>query len=255
MLLLGVCAIPKQSLYAVTLSRSQSFLHAVQGHLSTTRLAIRYLGMLAAEVLSQRSLDPAEGVKPLDFGTDLWAGDSDGKSFCRRLRALLESNFAAGVSLPPTPPISKPDVSMSASTTVSAPALRSISRSVPLSKREEKSEAKVEPSSKPKPAKIQVIGTTLESGMEEDDDDLIPYAMPDADSGDSDVDLNDLATFTPGKKKARPPVYLADLATYLRANEDAEKVELGLQHAVALIRKKANWGTELRKSCTYSNGW
>ncbi|KAF9103435.1 telomere binding protein [Mortierella sp. AM989] len=66
----------------------------------------------------------------------------------------------------------------------------------------------------------------------DDDDDLKPYEMeyesdPDEDAGSSK------------KPKVAAPLYLRDLVSYLRAGEDRDKTEIGLQHAAELIRRKA----------------
>ncbi|KAG0288982.1 telomere binding protein [Linnemannia gamsii] len=65
----------------------------------------------------------------------------------------------------------------------------------------------------------------------DDDDDLRPYEMED----ESDPDEDAGATKKP---KVAPPLYLRDLITYIRSDEDRQKTEIGLQTAAELIRRK-----------------
>ncbi|KAF9092681.1 telomere binding protein [Mortierella sp. GBA35] len=67
---------------------------------------------------------------------------------------------------------------------------------------------------------------------DDDDGDLRPYEMEDESDPDEDVG-------SARKQKVAAPLYLRDLATYIRANEDREKTEIGLQTATELIRRKA----------------
>lgn len=65
----------------------------------------------------------------------------------------------------------------------------------------------------------------------DDDDDLRPYEMEY--ESDPDEDIGAVR-----KPKVAPPLYLRDLITYIRADEDREKTEIGLQTAAELIRRK-----------------
>jgi len=83
----------------------------------------------------------------------------------------------------------------------------------------------------------------VEDGSEQesdDDDGLTAYAKPDSDDEDSDEDPT-LIT----RNKPTAPVYIRDLITYLRDSENYDKHKLGLQTAATLIRRKANFGTEV----------
>ncbi|KAF8978394.1 TEL2, telomere maintenance protein 2 [Entomortierella lignicola] len=64
-----------------------------------------------------------------------------------------------------------------------------------------------------------------------DDDDVKPYAMEYESDPDEDVGASN-------KPKVAAPLYLRDLLSYLRASEDREKFEVGLQNAAELIRRK-----------------
>lgn len=90
-------------------------------------------------------------------------------------------------------------------------------------------------------SKIISIEEVEDSDKEESsDDDLIPYAKPDSDAEDSDEDAT-LVT----RNKPTAPVYIRDLITYLRDVENYDHQKLGLTTAAPLIRRKANFGTEV----------
>lgn len=86
---------------------------------------------------------------------------------------------------------------------------------------------------KPK-AIIEEIGSS-----DEEDDDLAPYSK-DSDPEDSDDD----ATLVE-RNRPKPPVYIRDLITFFRDSESYDKQKLALQTAPVLIRRKANYGTEV----------
>ncbi|KAF5705190.1 TEL2-like protein [Fusarium globosum] len=73
----------------------------------------------------------------------------------------------------------------------------------------------------------------------EEDDDLAPYSK-DSDPEDSDDD----ATLVQ-RNKPKPPVYIRDLISYFRDSESYDKQLFALQTAPILIRRKANYGTEV----------
>ncbi|KAI5366456.1 putative telomere length regulation protein [Septoria linicola] len=94
------------------------------------------------------------------------------------------------------------------------------------------------------PVQTEVIGekvTEILDDEEADDDDLKPYAKPDSDAEDSDED----ATLV-NRNKARAPVYIRDLMRMLHADKDHDKFQLAIKHAAPLIRRKANFGREVK---------
>ncbi|KAK3671210.1 telomere binding protein [Recurvomyces mirabilis] len=101
------------------------------------------------------------------------------------------------------------------------------------------------PARPPRPAQTEVIGEKItelvEEDSDEDDEDLKPYAKPDSDAEDSDED----ATLV-NRNKARPPVYIRHLMAMLRDDESHDRFQLGMQHAARLIRRKANFGKEVK---------
>lgn len=89
-------------------------------------------------------------------------------------------------------------------------------------------------------SKIVAIQELDDDGEENEDDDLIPYEKPDDDEEDSDDDPTLVV-----RNKPTAPVYIRDLITYLRDTEDYDRQRLALNTAPSLIRRKANFGTEV----------
>jgi len=95
-----------------------------------------------------------------------------------------------------------------------------------------KSKTLLKSSAKPaKPSIIQIV----------DEDDLVPYAKPDSDPEDSEED----ATLV-NRKKPKTPVYIRDLVSGIDDGDDYERHLLALSTAASLIRKKADFGSELK---------
>ncbi|KAM0353605.1 hypothetical protein ACHAPU_001618 [Fusarium lateritium] len=87
-------------------------------------------------------------------------------------------------------------------------------------------------------AKPKAIIEEVDSS-EDEHEDLTPYSK-ESDQEDSDDD----ATLVQ-RNKPKPPVYIRDLISYLRDYESYDKQILALQTAPVLIRRKANYGTEV----------
>ncbi|KAI7554861.1 hypothetical protein KC317_g13159, partial [Hortaea werneckii] len=85
------------------------------------------------------------------------------------------------------------------------------------------------------------ISEVVDSGDEDDDDDLTPYARPDSDPEDSDED----ATLV-NRNRPRPPVYIRDLMRMLADDQNAERFQLAVQHAASLVRRKSTFGSEVK---------
>ncbi|KAM3555388.1 hypothetical protein ARSEF4850_006019 [Beauveria asiatica] len=78
------------------------------------------------------------------------------------------------------------------------------------------------------------------NSSQDEDDDLVPYTKgSDPEDSDSDAELVQ-------RNKVKAPVYIRDLITYFRDVENYEKQKLALETAPTLIRRKANYGTEVR---------
>ncbi|KAF2186905.1 hypothetical protein K469DRAFT_749330 [Zopfia rhizophila CBS 207.26] len=74
----------------------------------------------------------------------------------------------------------------------------------------------------------------------EDDDDLTPYAKPDSDPEDDTDDPTMI-----DRNKPTAPVYIRDLIAGLRDQGNYDRHQLALSTAAPLIRRKANFGTEV----------
>lgn len=110
----------------------------------------------------------------------------------------------------------------------------------PPQKRIQKQKPKPKPKSEPSISTIKPIAIIEEIDSSDDsEEDLVPYAK-DSDPEDSDDD----ATLVQ-RNKPKAPVYIRDLILYLRDTESYDKQNLALQSAPVLIRRKANFGTEV----------
>lgn len=212
------------------------------------RESVRLEGMLVAEQVSKSTLEPDGPVKPLDFG-DIWEGVGDAFIHIRDLRSLVEQCDDANVSDWVVEDLAEEEVTEVPDEASSTFKLSS-KHTAPL-----KSEQSSTKSNAPRKI-IQVVSSTPADNAEEehefddydrdvDEPDLKPFAMPSLPPAHELKDIGDSTTYTPGKKKVKPPVYIPDLCTYLRSHEDAEKLEVGLKEAATLIRRKATWGSEL----------
>ncbi|GAB1741914.1 hypothetical protein NU219Hw_g7320t1 [Hortaea werneckii] len=101
------------------------------------------------------------------------------------------------------------------------------------------------PPQQPIASQTEVVGEKIsevvDSGDEDEDDDLTPYAKPDSDPEDSDED----ATLV-NRNRPRPPVYIRDLMRMLADDQNAERFQLAIQHAASLVRRKSNFGSEVK---------
>lgn len=93
---------------------------------------------------------------------------------------------------------------------------------------------------KPEP-KSRILAIEEVSTSSDDEDDLVPYQKPPDDPEDSDEDPTLI-----NRDKPRAPIYIVDLIKQLRSPSDKlDTISLALKTAVSLIRRKANFGTEL----------
>ncbi|KZM22196.1 telomere binding protein [Ascochyta rabiei] len=106
-------------------------------------------------------------------------------------------------------------------------------------------EPKPKPATKPTmtPAITEVQGPRVIevlSDSEDEDEDLVAYSKPDSDPEDEDEDPTAI-----NRNKVTAPVYIRDLVAGLRDQENYDRHELALATAASLIRRKANFGTEV----------
>ncbi|KAI0637229.1 telomeric DNA binding protein [Trametes polyzona] len=207
------------------LALSPSFVKSISTYISHLDPSIRRCGMLVAEEVAR-----AAG-KTLDFGD--WAGDEQGKPWCRQLRELLKEcdvDADAEVAEPLEADVEQPT-------------------SQPL------------PSDAPEPTKAKVTVGVPSSGYDSDDS-LTGYASPASSRSASPTpsELEEIErdpTIRVGAKKVPRPVYLAQLGEMLRPTGglqsgdeqlQATKVEVALEVAEELIRRKSGYGTELEEN-------
>ncbi|GAA5894007.1 hypothetical protein JCM8208_001306 [Rhodotorula glutinis] len=273
----SVVSLPSLDPSLVTLSRSPSFLNAVSTHFSLVAPLPRLLGMLVAEVVSSRTVEPEGELKPLSFGDDMWVGDKPEQRIVRELRASVDelSRVAASGKVYGWQELLREAFAGDEEEEARASARRPAPRvnTVPLKASSVEEPVVAMPAKRPL---ISIIG----SDDDDDDDDLKPFALP---PGPSESTLEALASADPAlyhsalpsqasatagpagsasqtrrRGKLRPPVYVAELVAYLKgqdpqgakeeADGEAERVEVGLREGEALVRRKAGWGGELREN-------
>ncbi|KAH7076906.1 telomere length regulation protein-domain-containing protein [Paraphoma chrysanthemicola] len=107
-----------------------------------------------------------------------------------------------------------------------------------------KTRPKVKIAASTKPSITEISGPriveVLSDSEDDDDADLMAYEKPDSDPEDSDDDPTVVT-----RNKATAPVYIRDLIASLRDEENYDRHALALSTAAALIRRKANFGTEV----------
>ncbi|GAW14303.1 hypothetical protein ANO14919_037040 [Xylariales sp. No.14919] len=195
------------------LMRSSVYLNAISNRLAESQSRARFLGMTVGEALS--GLVHAKDTK-LDFKMEEMATEE-----ADWYKSLVYVSDRAGpldplrTSIPPSQPRSS-----------NKPA-RPAKRQTP-------------PRPRNIPAKSGFVIEEVEDDGEQDDPDLVPYAKPDSDAEESDDDPTLI-----NRNKPKAPVYIRDLMTYLRDTENYDKQKLALTTAPTLIRRKANYGTEV----------
>lgn len=182
--------------------------------------------MLTAEVVASLS------GKNLDFAD--WDGDTAAKAWARDMRKLIEErDIDADLNIIPQKPVDTPE-----------------SPDEPL------------PADLAEKSRRAVSVVQPEQGYDSDDS-LAGYASPPSSRSVSPTpsELDDIEkdpTLGLGAKKIPVPVYLAQVGEMLRgpvgaeqndAAQEADKIEMALNYAEELIRKKREYGTELGMSC------
>ncbi|ETN36982.1 uncharacterized protein HMPREF1541_07970 [Cyphellophora europaea CBS 101466] len=194
-------------------SKSGVFLHTVSSRLSASVPRVRLLGMIIATAVS-RLVDGPE--KAMSFGVDELEADES-----QHLLDLVNIKDEVGSiqKLRTQDYTPKPD-----------PIESNILPRV-----------KVRRSTRPQQSKIIAIEEIEDDpGEESEDEDLIPYQKPDEDPSDSDDDPTLI-----NRDKPSAPVYIIDLIKQLQSDEKPDVIELALKTAPSLIRRKANFGTEI----------
>ncbi|KJK78926.1 hypothetical protein H634G_05741 [Metarhizium anisopliae BRIP 53293] len=214
-LLLSAAYVAKLSPIKLTmLLRSGSYLSTISNRIASTNARARFLGMCVGEGLSALS---DNNTKKLDFHMDEMETEE-----AQWLKGLTKVSDPIGPAesllsnLPPPQPTK------------------------PHPRRAQKPQPKREQRHKPVVSELAPKAIIEEIDSSDDDDDHLPTAAKVTDDEDSDDDPTLVQ-----RNKPKPPVYVRDLITFLRDSESYDKQKLGVQTAPALIRRKANYGTEV----------
>ncbi|KAF4466884.1 dna replication checkpoint tel2 [Fusarium albosuccineum] len=198
------------------LLRSGTYMSTISNRIGATQTRAQFLGLVVGESLSALIDD---SKKKLDFKME----ETDTEE-AQYLKSLTKASDEIG----PIDPI------------LSDPGLKAEPQ--PRKPTATPNSTQKKPKQKKKPliteAKPKAIIEEVDSSDEEDDD-LAPYSK-DSDPEDSDED----ATLVQ-RNKPKPPVYVRDLIAFFRDSESYDKQKLALQTAPVLIRRKANYGTEV----------
>ncbi|KAF4615270.1 hypothetical protein D9613_002794 [Agrocybe pediades] len=238
LLLVTVSYFPKSSSSVLKLASTVSFINAISVYISHLDASVRRCGMLAAEVVAHLC------DKKLDFGD--WDGDGFGKPWCRSIRSLLESRDVDA-------PLEMEDDEKEQGET----------HEEEEPDREELKEANNNPDrhesqqEKERPSQSRLIYNV--SADYDSDDSMTGYASPPS-SRSASPSPSELAaiekdpTLNVGLKKVPRPMYLAQLGDLFRGGSskvgpddphEADRIEMALNTAEELIRRKKGFGTEL----------
>ncbi|KAJ4001371.1 telomere length regulation protein-domain-containing protein [Lentinula boryana] len=222
-LLLTISYFPPSSPELVSLVLSADFINGISVYISSMDNAVRHCGMLVAEVAAQRA------GKSLDFKD--WDGDDSGKPWARSLRALLADRDADADMGVLDEEDTFPDVIVS--------------------------EAPRRETSEPKKAAIIIRVDGYDSDDSVTGYDSLPSSRSNSPTLSELEDIEKDPSLNVGRKTISRPVYLAQLGAMLRSTggmskdnpaEEADKIEVALNCAEELIRKKKNYGTELEEN-------
>ncbi len=199
------------------LVKSGAYMSSISNRIAATQERTRILGMVVGESLSTL-VD--QGKNKLDFHMDEMESEE-----IESLKSLTGVSDSVG-------PFDD---------------LREASQPIPFAA---SSASLQKQTAKPKKKKPVPRSSTVENlpkaiieelnSSDDEDDDLVPYAKgSDPEDSDDDAELVQ-------RNKIKPPVYIRDLITYFRDVENYEKQKLALQTAPTLVRRKANYGTEVQ---------
>ena len=195
------------------LVRSGTFMNMVSKRLEASQTRARLLGMVVGEALSQ--LAHQDG-KTLSF--DMEETKSEEAIW---YKSLVEVSDAVG----PVDPL--------ASKHTPAQGIHPKETKPPQTRK---------PAARPAKPVSKAKAIIEEVDSDEEEDDIIPLAKPDEDDEDSDDDPE-----TVRRDKPKAPVYIRNLVAYLRDTENYDRQRLALTTAPTLIRRKANFGTEVKE--------
>lgn len=201
------------------LTRSSPYLNAVSNRLASSSNRARFLGMIVGETISALA-EPAG--KQMNFKMEELQSDEamwykslvnvqDSVGSINNLRSMAAGGNAEAKKVQPN---------------VAAPRKTSKKATAPQTQTS-------------KIISIEELDDDVDD--ENDDTELMAYGKPDSDAEDSDDDPT-LIT----RNKPTAPVYIRDLISYFRDTENYDRQKLALTTAPSLIRRKANFGTEVK---------
>lgn len=196
--------------------RSGLYLNTISNRIASTQARLRFLGMVVGECLSHL-VDKSD--KKLDFHMDETEIEE---------AKILKSLTAIDDKVGPVEMLLASSKSDNSHILPAVPANKA--------KKRKKMASPSPPVSKVKPI-IEEVGSSDDD--DDEDEDLVPYGK-NSDPEDSDEDPTLVQ-----RNKVKPPVYIRDLISFLRDSESYDKQKLGLETAPSLIRRKANYGTEV----------
>ncbi|KDQ18178.1 hypothetical protein BOTBODRAFT_155292 [Botryobasidium botryosum FD-172 SS1] len=233
-LLLVLSYLDSTSQFIVDMSHSPAFISCIGIYIGHPEIAIRRCGMMVAEYVAKRA------GKELDFGS--WDGAGEGREWVRDVRALINARDGdVEITSGDIPAVDVPEVGV---------------ESLPSARASENQDAPTGHAASRAATRPPL--TTYDS-----DDSLTGYASPSPTSRPSSPTPSELEeierdpTLRRGaEKKVHPPVYLADLGQMIQGGsgkkEDAEveasRIEMALQTAAELVRRKRDYGTELEEN-------
>ncbi|KAL1865510.1 telomere binding protein [Diaporthe australafricana] len=194
--------------------RSGSFMNMVSKRLEASQNRARLLGMIVGEALS---VLVHKDDKKLNFNMEETSSDE-----ALWYKGLVDISDVVG----PTQPLTSKQKLAEHMRPRIAQSVR---------------KPKAAPTPVPSTSKAKAIIEEVDSDGEEDDD-IVPLKKPDDDDVDSDDDPE-----TVRRDKPKAPVYIRNLITYLRDTEGYDHQKLALTTAPTLIRRKANFGTEVKE--------
>ncbi|KAF4453874.1 hypothetical protein F53441_3560 [Fusarium austroafricanum] len=196
------------------LMRVGTYMNTISNRIGATQSRTQFLGLVVGESLSALIDDKKQR---LDFKME-----ETNTEEAQQLKDLTKVFDPVG----PIDPV------------LSTPELESITQK-PKTSTSNKAVQKKAKQKKPLVTEVKPKAIIEEIDSSEEEDDLAPYSK-DSDPEDSDDD----ATLVQ-RNKPKPPVYIRDLISYFRDSENYDKQLLSLQTAPVLIRRKANYGTEV----------
>ncbi|KAL9093887.1 MAG: hypothetical protein Q9165_003810 [Trypethelium subeluteriae] len=215
----------KNSMFLFTIARSSIHTTSISNRLNATSSRARFLGMVVGTAVSQLvdkgSAKLSFDVDELDTNEAKWyqqltsVQDKVGDS--TEIQGFLESKWP------------KSEVTLKGTELVTKPNSKSIQKNSKSPTTTDEPRTTIQ---KPVTSRIQII--------DDDDDDLIPYAKPDSDPSDDDED-----PFLVTRNRPSAPVYIRDLIAALHDTDSHDRHVLALRTAPSLIRRKTHFGKEV----------